>query len=124
MEPLTFLVMHYCKSALQLQEAGCVKTAVCHCDRKLGETTLMTRLLKCDNSAELKGQSCHSRRREKCSVVERSVGGCWSSKNSMPAVQVSQASLSFSLLTKKKVNLKVFMIYCNITHNHFSVQNI
>lgn len=109
MELLTFLVMHYCKSALQLQEAGCVKTAVYHCDRKLSETTLMTCLLKCDNSAELKGQSCHSRRREKRaeqSVVERSVGGCWSSKNSAPAVQVSHitltlVSLSLPLPTKK-----------------------
>lgn len=41
-------------------EVECVKTAVSHCDRTLGTATVMTPLLKCDNSAELKGQSCHS----------------------------------------------------------------
>lgn len=53
MELLTFLVLHYCKSALQLHvwvvdETECVKTAVSHRDRTLSEMTLMTLLLKCE----------------------------------------------------------------------------
>ncbi len=53
MELLTFLVQHYCKSALQLCVCAddlveSVKTVVSHGDRTLSEMTLMTLLLKCD----------------------------------------------------------------------------
>lgn len=55
MEPLTFLVLPYCKSVLRLHvcvraadEVESVKTAVSHGDRTLSEMTLMTLLLKCE----------------------------------------------------------------------------
>lgn len=54
MELLTFLVLHYCKAALQVhvcvcsREAESVKTAVSHCDRMLSKMTLTTLLLKCE----------------------------------------------------------------------------
>lgn len=53
MGPLTFLVLYYCNSAVQLHVYVCVdvaeivKTAVSHCNGTLSKMTLMTLLLKC-----------------------------------------------------------------------------
>ncbi len=105
MEPLTFLVLHYCKSALQLHVCVCSRWGrecqnSCQSPRQnaqrndVNDSALVKMWSPSDNSAELKGQSCHSRGEHKAewsSVVEGSVRGCWSSQiqNSTSAAQVS-----------------------------------
>lgn len=91
------------------EEVESVKTAVSHRDRTLARDDVNGALVKMrspsDNSAELKGQSCHSRgehEAEQCSEVERSEGGCRSSQiqNTQLTVQVSHVE-STALIPNK-----------------------
>lgn len=122
MELLTFLVEHYCTSALLLYVCVCSQWSTkcqssCQSLQQNAQQddvndTLVKMQSTGDNCAELKGQSCHSAGEQEAgwnSVVERSVGSSQVSLSANRSMKSIYPSWKFSNQSRSCLSLMLFI---------------